>query len=307
MTTTYTRNLRLRISSDMTTDAKFNLNILDGAYSDVFTSMGGTKVFSATNGFRFLPAGNSPGGSLEFGGQTTPLASFRVYGTVTAGGFALQSVTGLYSLQLMPNPAMTQNFSLTMPASAGLPGQALMVSPTDATQLVFGDIETDPVTDAEIMAAQISDLFLLDAEVLPGDSLETALGKIQGQFDNLTPLRAMDPGVLVKTNAEGFLTELPEVTPEQLIALSETAGSRRVSFAVADWESLTAGLWTLRIQPATHQMGPNVHVSCIADSTRTQVLVNSTEVDLTGIVSLTVLNDPDLRFDGTVVISKAGV
>jgi hypothetical protein len=307
MTTTYTRNLRLRISSDMTTDAKANLNIIDGAYSEVFTTMGGTKVFTATNGFRFLPSGGSPGGSVEFGGQTTPLASFRVYGPLTAASLGLQAVTGTYHFQFLPNPAMTQNFSLTMPAEAGLPGQTLMLSPTDPNILVFGSPTIDPVTDERIMEAILPDLFLADQEVGAGDSIETAFGKLQGQLDNLTPLRAMDPGVLVKTNDDGFLTELTEVTPAQLVTLSETAGSKRVSFEVAAWESLTAGLWTLRIQPATHLMGPNVHVSCIADSTRTQVMVNSVSVDVTGIVSLTVLNDPDLRFSGTAVISKAGV
>lgn len=307
MTTTHTRNLRLRISSEMTTDARYNLEVLDGAFSSFVTTMAGTKVFNSTNGFQFNPAGTSPGGSVAFGGQTTPLASFRVYGPLNGSLLQLQPVTGDFYFALLPSPSMTANITYTLPSVAGTVGQSLIIDPLDATRLVFGDIDTDPMTDEEIVAAQLGELLLLNTAVVPGDSIETAIGKLQGLHNNLTPLRAMDLGVLVKTNAEGFLTELTEVTPAELVSAVLSSGSARVSFLTADFQALTPGLWTLEIPATTHGLGTNVHVSCIADSTPQQVWVDRVTIDGSGNVALSVLSEPDLRFDGSVVIAKTGV
>lgn len=306
MTIAYTRNLRLRIDSNMTTSAKFNLETLDGVFSSFVTTMGGTKVFSSTNGFLFMPAGNSPGGSMVYGGQTTPLASFRVYGPLTASSLSMQPTTGDYSFTFLPNIDQTQNISLTMPATYGSAGQALVVDPTDPTRLVFGDIVVEQMTDAQIVAAQLGSLLLINSDLMAGDSIETALGKVQGQFNNLTPLRAMSPISLVKTNAEGFLTELTEVTPAALVRLNSTAGSTHQAFLTATFQAITPGRWTILIPPATHGLGADVFVSCVFDSTGEQVMVDSTAVSGLGVVSLSVLSTPDLRFNGSVVISKTG-
>lgn len=303
MTTTYTRNLRLRIDSNMTTDAKFNLETLDGVYSSFVTTMAGTKVFSSVNGFTFLPAGQSAGGSVTFGGYANPVLAFRIYGPLLASSLGVQPATGSYSFTFLPNPSQTQNISLTLPATAGSARQVLMLDPTDPTKLIFGDVETDPVTDEQIVAAQLGELFLNPTSVMVGDSIETAFGKVQGQFDNLAPLVAMTPQSLVKTGDDGFLVEFVEVSPAELINLRDSAGSYTHSFGVADWQDLTATLWTLTIPVATHNLGASVYVANISESNQS-VLLDSVSVSEVGQVSLSVPKEPDLRFIGKAVLCR---
>lgn len=302
--TTFTRNLRLRIADTMTVDAKFNLNTLDSAYSFFTTTTAGQRFFESVNGFVFLPQGRFPGGSIYFGQEGLPIASFRVYGPANATALELQPATNVNKVTLLPAAGMTASYSLTMPAALGTGGQFMTLDESDPTKLAFVT-PVFTVTDERILETILTEVDTDPAiPITIGDSLQTALGKLQGQFDSITPLAPMTPYKLLWTNANGLVVIFPDVTPDELTAAVTTAGNHQLTFISGDWQDLTADNYELVIPVADHGLGGSVHVSDILTSAGQSVMVDSISVSGTGDVTLAVPKVPDCRFTGSLIISK---
>ena len=255
--TTYTRYLRLSISSAMTTEAKQNLIKIDSAMAFFLRNSAGTQVFTADNGMIFKPYGDTSGGQVDFGSEQAPIAGFRVYGPATLQQLTLQPVGSSNAFTLLPG-AMASPVTLKTPTSQGAGGQILSLSPTDPQQLVFTDaaqaelpslpdgsvwvgdgsgnaIATDTTAAGDVLASTTEGLLLKDASVMAQkcvgltnqigtakdtDTLVVALGKLQSQVSGFAPLVPMDPNVLVWTDTNGYIVKYNDVTPSELAMLS---------------------------------------------------------------------------------------
>ncbi len=82
--TSLTRNLRLKVSSDLTADSKYNLERIDTLAGLIQTSTVNNTVIRALEDIEFLPnsadiGGSGVGGTIRFGSIDQPLDSFDLY------------------------------------------------------------------------------------------------------------------------------------------------------------------------------------------------------------------------------------
>jgi len=108
-TTTLTRNLKLRISSDLTADSKYNLNKLDSLGSIYQIDTNDVAKIRSKSDIQILPndsdiGGSGTGGTVSFGSIDQPLSNLSFYADAVSfsGGFGLedQAVGGTQKLNI---------------------------------------------------------------------------------------------------------------------------------------------------------------------------------------------------------------
>jgi hypothetical protein len=138
MARSYTQNLKLIIEDNLTTVARANLERID-SLGDAFlvTSTENLEIRSANN-INVRPnaseiGGTGSGGTINFGNGNHQLSALNAYtalasftGDISIGG-VLKLQSGLYSLSLQPD-TLSSNVSLTLPATVGSNGQALVTN-----------------------------------------------------------------------------------------------------------------------------------------------------------------------------------
>lgn len=158
MATTLSRNLKLRINSNLTADAKFNLEKLDLLGANVYTDSTDTLYMRSRGNVIIEPEsadinGAGSGGSVQLGTASHQLASFIVY----ADSIDLQEADlGVGSLQLQNGSYYTSleagvqsaNISYVLPTSAPTASQILRANASNPLQLEWASSTGSGVNQA---------------------------------------------------------------------------------------------------------------------------------------------------------------
>ncbi len=134
-TITYTRNLKLKVSSDLTADAKYNLEKIDTLASVYQTDTNQVARVRSQTDIQFTTqdpniGGSGSGGSVSFGTPDQPIQDVNIHAasiTTSASwniGDSITLTSGSYLLKLQA-PVLTSNLTFILPALYGLSGQVL--------------------------------------------------------------------------------------------------------------------------------------------------------------------------------------
>lgn len=122
MATTLTRNLKLRVNSNLTADAKYNLERIDSLGSTFITDSTDTLQIRSRTNIVIEPesadlGGGASGGTVTIGTSSHALTSVAVYSDsfTTSGSLGLQdqATGGSRSLQLQYNSALNGSVDTT--------------------------------------------------------------------------------------------------------------------------------------------------------------------------------------------------
>lgn len=164
---TLTPNLKLRLSDDLTSDARFNLNRIDSLASVFLTDSSGTSVIRSQSSIQLQPnsadiGGSGVGGTVSVGSSVYPITTLDIYADVidfNNGQIDNFSFGNLVSVILDANSTFTTTLQadqstqaaslvFTLPASAGSAGQTLI---TDGSgNLSFSSVITETLNDNSI-------------------------------------------------------------------------------------------------------------------------------------------------------------
>lgn len=170
MAASFTPILKLRLSDDLTADARFNLNRIDSLASVFSTDSTGTSVIRSQGDISLEP--NSPdvggpgtGGTVSFGTANQALTTLNIYATdidfndATLANFSLGNVSqlsfeaGSYTATLEANLSQSANIAFTLPSNTGTSGAVLV---TDGNGILsFSNLisESLPVNNIDIGSA----------------------------------------------------------------------------------------------------------------------------------------------------------
>lgn len=76
--------------------------------------------------------------------------------------------------------------------------------------------------------------------------------------------------------------------------------------ATTDWGSPSGGKYSITVTAATHGVGVNPNVAIlelVSPGVYEQVFVDTVVISSTGVITISVLEVPDLRFEGKLIIS----
>lgn len=135
MAFTLTPNLGLRLDSNLTANAKYNLQTLDTIGGIVTVDSTGTTRMRGRLGLAFTAndasvGGSGTGGTVTFGTQAQPLTSFTVWGPVS---FPTSLVLGMSGDTTTLVSGATAPWTLTLPTGPGTAGQVLQTDGTGTT------------------------------------------------------------------------------------------------------------------------------------------------------------------------------
>lgn len=164
---TLTPNLKLRLSDDLTSDARFNLNRIDSLASVFLTDSTGTSVIRSQSSIQLQPnsadiGGSGVGGTISAGSSVYPISLFDIYADVidfNGGQIDNFSFGNLLSLILDANSTFTTtlqadqstqatNLTFTLPATIGSAGQALVTD--GAGNLSFSSLINETLANNNI-------------------------------------------------------------------------------------------------------------------------------------------------------------
>ena len=141
-TITLTPNLKLRVSSDLTEDAKFNLNKIDELASTFRVNTNGQAVIRSIGDILFEPnspdaGGSGVGGNVQIGSVDQPAGEFNVNANASSLSTSINSedaISTQISFDLLKNSqtlslkapdSLASTFSLTLPGNVGQANQVL--------------------------------------------------------------------------------------------------------------------------------------------------------------------------------------
>ncbi len=186
---TFTTNLRLRLSDDLTADARYNLERIDLLGTTLDFSGDSDVILRSSSGVTILPnspelGGSGTGGTISLGTASQSADDILLFATnITFEGNVNLETLRVYDadesnyIQLTA-PALSSNVSFILPASDGTSGQVLQTDGSGA--LSFTTIDITPIASA--------------VEVTPfsgvsSDNVQDALEELQ---DNIEAVEAGD-------------------------------------------------------------------------------------------------------------------
>lgn len=141
-TISLTPNLKLKVSSDLTAEAKFNLYKLDELASTFRVNSNGQAVIRSIGDILFEPnspdvGGSGVGGNVQIGSANQPAGGFTVNAGTTALLTEITTETSIsssggvnllandFTLNLKAPTSLSANLTLSLPPNVGEPNQVL--------------------------------------------------------------------------------------------------------------------------------------------------------------------------------------
>jgi hypothetical protein len=257
MAITLSTNLKLRISSDLTADAIYNLNKIDtlGAFNKSDTL--GNLLLKATSNILIQPnsadlGGTGSGGSVIIGEEGSLISSLQVFSSLLSLSGSLSFTNGINSISLSLPTGLATDLEFTLPSSLGTDGQVLVSDGLggmewqtgSVTDIVNSQISPSAGISLSKLATLATDKVLVSTAggVISTSTISStelgylsgASGNLQAQIDNISGTNQLAvtwvPGDgLTKTVTHNFGSQ------NILIQVLNTSGN----YATIDVESVT--------------------------------------------------------------------
>lgn len=232
MADTLTPNLKLRVSSDLTADAKYNLNRIDSLASATKVENNGNLRVRSIRDIIITPesqdlGGNGTGGTVSVGEAGVLIDVFEVFAEVadfndtpallTELRFPELPANGVNYVGFAPPDQITANVIWTLPNADGTSSQVLV---TDGSgNLGWATVATDALPESNINIGNPSDISTpVDTSAVGQILADTTNGLtiktqsiINGMINNgaaisFSKLAALNPEIIPVTDASGVLT-----------------------------------------------------------------------------------------------------
>ena len=175
MPITLTRNLRLRLTDDLTANARYNLERLDLLATNLDFSSTDDVILRSRSGITIQPnandlGGTGTGGNVDIGTEAQPVEQFNIYANITClqGDIAFAEVPKLEGLKLLNDAklpstnfiqilapvGLSTDIQIVLPSTQGAMGTTLINDGTG--NLTWAAIATDSLTENHIRIGDAS-------------------------------------------------------------------------------------------------------------------------------------------------------
>ena len=212
MATSLTRNLKLRINSNLTADAQYNLQRLDLLGGTFLTDTTDSLQLRSRTNIYITPespelSGSGVGGLVQVGSPSQPLSSFNVYATNISLGTGLsladQALTGLGKLTLKYKSDLTSSLDPTDRSLIINVNKANRSLDLSGNLTTLGDISLTATGPSAVTLPLIGTLATLAGiETLTNKSINAVTNTISNISNiNLAPSAAIQYGKLSLSNS----------------------------------------------------------------------------------------------------------